>query len=74
MTKAGTNGFWAWGQQTYVTTLNKEEKEKLAPLVAKLKSEHDLDQKMLLKAEIEAIKKDFKAKRRGAESSLFARS
>jgi hypothetical protein len=74
MTKAGSTGFWVWGQQTHITALNKEEKEKLTPLVEKLKSEHDQEKKALLKAEIETIKKEFKAKRKGAESSLFAGS
>lgn len=74
MTAAGTNGFWTWGQRTYIKTLNKEEKEKLAPLTEKLKVETDPEKKLSLKAEIETIKKEFKSKLQKAESSLFGRS
>jgi hypothetical protein len=71
---AGTNGFQMWGRQTYVTALNKEEKEKLSPLMEKLKTETDPKKKSSLKAEIETIKKEFKSKLQKAESSLFGRS
>ena len=74
MTAAKTNGFQAWGQQTYVNALNKEEKEKLPPLQEKLKAEDDPQRKMSLKAEIDAIRKEFKSKRQKSEHSLFSRS
>jgi hypothetical protein len=71
---AGTNGFKMWGKQTYITTLNKEEKKKLSLLMEKLKVESDPEKKSALKAEIETIKKDFKSKRQKAGTSLFGRS
>jgi hypothetical protein len=74
MTAAGTNGFKMWGKQTFITTLNKEEKEKLSTVIEKLKTETDPEKRSALKAEIETIKKDFTSKRQKAQKSLFGRS
>ena len=52
--------------------LREEERGKLEPLRARLKSEKDPEVRAGLKAEIKSIRREFKEKRRAAATSLFS--
>ena len=74
MSKGGTNSVWAWGRSTYLRDLQREERVKLAGLAQRLKSAESPEQKAQIKAEMESVKADFKAKQRSGQRSLFSRT
>lgn len=67
------SSFWEGGEDMYRSQLAKEEKQKLDALRTKLKAEPQPELQATIKAEIAAVKKEYKEKRRGADYSLFAR-
>jgi len=68
-----SSSFWAWGGMTHKSTLAKEEKQKMDALRARLKTETEPDLQAKIKAEMDAIKKEYKEKGRSADRSLYAR-
>ena len=70
----GRTGFWDPGFSIFVDELTKEEKSRLGPLQAELKAATDPSRRVELKKEIAAVKAEFKAKRKNARYSLFAKT
>ena len=71
--KTHNSGFWEPGFSIFADELAKEEKRLLAPLAAELKETSDPARTRQLEEQIAAIKADFKAKRKAAMYSLFAK-
>jgi hypothetical protein len=71
--KDGSTGFWEPGFSIFVDELTKEEKMRLAPLQSELKTATDPSRRDELKRDIAAVKAEFKAKRKNARYSVFAK-
>jgi hypothetical protein len=67
------NSFRAWGEMTQRSQLPKEEKQKLDALRLKLKTETHPELQAKIKEEIDAVKREYKGKRRSADCSLYAK-
>jgi len=72
--KDGNTGFWEPGCSIFQDELAKEERERLGPLKAELKTTADPLRRDDLRREIAAIKAEFKTKRKNARYSLFAKT
>ena len=72
--KDGRTGFWEPGFSMFTDKLTKEEKSQLGPLQAELKAATDPSRRDELKRDIAAVKAEFKAKRKNARYSLFAKT
>jgi hypothetical protein len=72
--KDGITGFWEPGFSIFADELTKEEKSRLGPLQAELKAATDPSRRDELKRDIAAVKAEFKAKRKNARYSLFAKT
>ena len=70
----GNTGFWEPGLALFHDELAKEERERLDTLKAELRTATDPDRKTDLKRAIAAIKAEFKANRKNARYSMFART
>ncbi len=68
------SGFWEPGFSIFTDELTKEEKSRLGPLQAELKAATDPSRRDELNREIAAVKAEFKAKRKNARYSLFAKT
>jgi len=64
-------GFWTKGQRQFLKALREEEREQVAPLRQRLKSETDPEARQDLKQRIKAIRAGFRRKRRDSRSGLF---
>ena len=71
--KDGNTGFWEPGCFIFQDELAKQERERLDPLKAELKTTADPSRKDEVRREIAAIKAEFKTKRKNARYSLFAK-
>jgi len=72
-TKAGDTGFWQPGFALFSGALAKQEKQQLAPLLSELESTSDPARRQEIGERIAAVKAEFKAKRKAALYSLFAK-
>jgi hypothetical protein len=72
--KDGRAGFWEPGFSIFADELTKEEKSRLGPLQAELKAATDPSRLDELKRDVAAVKAEFKAKRKNARHSLFAKT
>jgi hypothetical protein len=72
--KDGCTRFWAPGFSSFADELTKEEKTRLGLLRAELKTVTDPSRRDELKRAIAAVKAEFKAKRKSARYSLFAKA
>lgn len=72
--KDGNTRFWEPGFFIFEDELAKAERDRLAPKKAELKSTTDAARRAELKQEIEAIKAEFKTKRKNARYSLFGKA
>ena len=68
-----SSSFWAWGGITRRSQLAKEEKQKLDALRVKLNAETQPQLQAGIKEAMEAVKKEYKDKRRSADHGLYAR-
>lgn len=68
-----SNSFWAWGGITHKSQLAKEEKQKIDALRLKLKTETNPETQAKIKAEMDAVKKEYREKGRSADRSLYGR-
>ena len=66
-----STGFWNKGSRQYRKALREEEEERLTPLRQELKSETDPETRKDLLNQIQAIRAEFKEKRKAADSGLF---
>ncbi len=73
MKKHQANGFWTGGRDSRMDDLREEETELLRPLLDSLAKTTDPEVRQDLKYQIEAIRIDFKTKRKAARSSLFVK-
>jgi hypothetical protein len=71
--KEESTGFWEPGVSIFANELTREEKTRLAPLQAELKTATDPSRRDELNRDITAVKAEFKAKRKNARYSLFAK-
>jgi hypothetical protein len=70
----GRTGFWKAGFSIFADELTKTEKARLGPLQVEFKATTDPSRRDELNREIVAVKTDFKAKRKNARYSLFAKT
>jgi len=66
-----SNGFWSGGANSYIKTLQEEERHAIQPLKDALRGETNPETKRSLKDQIKAIHTEFKNKRKSVDSSLF---
>ncbi len=67
-------GFWAPGRAAFAEELAQQAKARLAPLRLELKTASDPARRAELKRRIAAVKDEFRARRRHASYSLFAKA
>jgi len=68
-----SSSFVAWGGMTHRFQLAKEEKQKIEALRLKLKTEPQPELQAKIKEEMDAVKMEYKGKRRSADHSLYGR-
>ena len=65
--------FWRGGASEYLDQLNREEQERLQALEQDLRSQSTPEGKDAVRKEIQALKEEYRKKRRDAAYSLFGK-
>lgn len=74
MTPECESGFWAGGSRSYLDQIREEEAEKTAEMREALSRETDRERRDAIKAEIKAVRAQFRERIKDARGSLFGHS
>jgi hypothetical protein len=72
--RSAAPGFWEEGLSIFRDRLAREERERLAPLKAEIQSTADPRRQDELRAQVAAVRAEFRKRRQAARYSLFAKT